>query len=201
MAGAGCSRKTKIYYLCQLFLCYLHCRTRETYLREGEGGREGDGSFISAKLCEVFFTSCWRQSAFVTIKQRLKLWKATWQRIKRVRERERGAYLAAARVALPLYHSPVCLFLPRGHVDVDVDMARLGPFSSLLIAWPAGAHLSCTRLSLSLSLSLPAFGFGYSTLFFGTDFPRTLWAVYDYDVDVDVVARCHRQFSVSSVLP
>lgn len=55
------------------------------------------------------------------------------------RERERGAYLAAARVALPLYHPSS---QPRGHVDVDVDMARLGLFSSLLIAWPAGAHLS-----------------------------------------------------------
>lgn len=72
------------------------------------------------------------------------------------RERERGI-LSCCKGS-----PPSAPRLPRGHVDVDVDMARLGPCSSLLIAWPAGAHLSCTRLPLS---------FSYSTLFFGTDFP------------------------------
>lgn len=100
------------------------------------------------------------------------------------RERERGI-LSWCKGSPP---SAPCL--PRGHVDVDVDMARLGPFSSLLIACRGAPELH-------EALSLTRFWLWVLHAVFWHWFPRTLWAVY-YDVDV---ARCHRQFSVSSVLP
>lgn len=122
---------------------------------------------------------CWRQSAFVTIKQRLKLWKAT---------------LAARVTQLHTQHSHLRLcYLPTPRLP----LSQLGTLTSTSTwrAWDllhtrssdAAPELERGALALALAVAL--------VLFLALDF-RPLWAVY-YDGST---LRCHRQFaSFSSV--
>lgn len=76
----------------------------------------------------------WCQSAFVTIKQRLKLWEACVS----YRDVKNSCHMAAGS-SCPMPHATVHGL---GHDDVDVDMTRLGPHGW----W----HLSWTLLSIPI---------------------------------------------------
>lgn len=178
-------RKFIIYVNSFCAICTLSSKNDIPERGRGRGEREGDGSFISAKLCEVFFTSCWRQSAFVTIKQRLKLWNDTPGRgVKR----ERGI-LSCCK------YNPVSPPVSTTRLPLSASLARWrrrrhgapGTFLFASHSLPAGVHLSWTRLSL------------YSTLFFGTDFPgpsgQSIMTATSTLLAVTV------SFTVSSVLP